>query len=929
MNREFLQAVTADGGFYAIVGMSKGKLREQLFVETLDEVETTVQGLVEKERDIFFGLAKFGTPNERTRANAVHVKAFWLDLDCGEGKPYEDKNEAIADLGRFCKEVGLPKPTIVGSGGGVHVYWPLDEAITIEQWGGVAESLKALCVRHDLRADPAVTADAARILRIPGTMNYKSGEGRPVEIIVEGKARRFEDLKSRIGEILPAPKKVRRPMDAITKALMGNYINKFSTIQRRIEEDKGCPQIKHMIENQATLEEPLWRAVLSVAVYCDDGDTAIHEVSKAHPDYTHEGTEGKVATIKGPYTCATFEKLRPGGCEGCPHRGNITSPIQIGAEIARATEEDNEVKQKSEIFQEEITFKIPSLPFPYFRGKNGGIYREPFGDEEDPTLIYENDLYLVKRVLDGEDGESLSMRLHLPQDGVREFTMSLTEALSKDACRNALAKQGVVALPGKPMDAIMSYIARATKEMQMTQQSETASVRFGWNDDDSKFILGEREIDNAGNMNFCPPSTVTRNTAPLLRKRGELDQWKKVFNTYATEGMEANAFGALCAFGAPLFKFTNHKGLLVNYVSKESGTGKSTILRMCNSVYGHPDKLMLHAEDTKLSRLHRFGVMAHLPVTIDEITNMKPEDFSDLAYAITLGRPRNRMQSQVNAERLNSAEWATIMLSSSNASFYEKMQQIKSMPEGELMRVFEIKTFANHSMDKGQADEIFSLMFDNYGIAGEIYIRWVASHLPEVLDFMEKTQQQFDNEICATNKERYWSAGVASILTGAHFAKQLGLHDYNLKRIYRWAADMVTYSRAEVESLKVDHDMVLGDYIRNHINNILIINDEIDKRLGMGGPAIREPRNELRIRYEPDTKLIFIPIEDLRNWCAQRQLYYKELVSELKQKGIFLKAEKKRLGKGTDIPTPPSYCAVLDSSKGHFIDVISTEGESE
>lgn len=925
MNRDFIKAVTADGGYYAIVGMTKGKLREQIFVETLDEVEATVADLASKNRDIFFGLAKFATPKERTRVNATHVKALWLDLDCGEGKPYEDKNEAIADLGRFCKEVKLPKPTIVGSGGGVHVYWPLDEAITIEQWSPVAESLKALCVRHDLKADPAVTADAARILRIPGTNNYKGSEPRPVEIIVEGKSRRFEDLKERIGEILPSPKRIRRPMDAVTKALMGNYVNKFSTIKKRIDEGKGCLQIKHCIENQATLEEPMWRAVLSVAVFCDDSDAAIHDISKGHPEYTPEGTEEKVATIKGPYTCATFEKLNSNGCEGCPHRGNITSPIQIGAEIARATEEDNEVVQKSEIFQEEVTFKIPSLPFPYFRGKNGGIYREPFGDEEDPVLVYENDLYLVKRVMDGDEGESLSMRLHLPKDGVREFTVSLTEALSKDACRNALAKQGVVALPGKPMDAIMSYIARATKEMQMTQQAETASVRFGWNDEDNKFILGEREIDSTGNMIFCPPSTITRNTAPLLRKRGDLEQWKKVFNTYAEEGMEANAFGALCAFGAPLFKFTNHKGLLVNYVSKESGTGKSTILRMCNSVYGHPDKLMLHAEDTKLSRLHRFGVMAHLPVTIDEITNMKPEDFSDLAYAITLGRPRNRMQSQVNAERLNSTEWATIMLSSSNASFYEKMQQIKSLPEGELMRVFEIKTFANHSMDKGQADEIFSLMFDNYGIAGEIYMRWVVANLHSTLDFMTKTQTQFDNEICATNKERYWSAGVASILTGGHIAKELGLHNYNLKRIYRWAADMISYSRADVESLKVDHDMVLGDYIRNHINNILVIEDGIDKRLGMAKPPIREPRNELKIRVEPDTNHIYIPVEDLRNWCAQRQLYYKDLISELKQKNIYVKSEKKRLGKGTDIPTPPTYCIVLDCSKGHFIDVIDTE----
>jgi len=851
MNREFLQAVTAEGGYYAIVGMTKGKLREQIFVETLDEVESTVAGLASNNRDIFFGLAKFATPKERTRANATQVKALWLDLDCGEGKPYETREDAIADLGRFCQEVKMPKPTIVNSGGGVHVYWPLEEAVPIDKWSRVAESLKAKCVQHDLKADPAVTADAARILRIPGTFNHKTDDPRPVEIILQGKPRRLEDLISRIGELLPPAPKTRRPMDAITRALMGNYINKFSTIKKKIDEGKGCLQIKHCIENQATLEEPMWRAALSVAAFCDDEETAIHEVSKDHPHYTPEATEEKASHIKGPYTCATFEKLRAGGCEGCPHRGNITSPIQIGAEIARATEADNEVIQKSEIFQEEITFKIPSLPFPYFRGK-----------------------------------------------------------------------KGVVALPGKPMDALMAYIARSTKEMQMTQPSETASVRFGWSDEDDKFILGEREIDITGGMTFCPPSVVTRNTAPLLRKRGDIEKWKKVFNVYAEEGMEANAFGALCAFGAPLFKFTNHKGLLVNYVSKESGTGKSTILRMCNSVYGHPDKLMLHAEDTKLSRLHRFGVMAHLPVTIDEITNMKPEDFSDLAYAITLGRPRNRMQSQVNAERLNSTEWATIMLSSSNASFYEKMQQIKQLPEGELMRVFEIKVFGNNKMSKGQADEIFSLMYDNYGIAGEVYMRHVLPNLSSILEFLQKTQTQFDKEIAATTKERYWSSGVASILTGGHVAQQLGLHDYNLKRIYEWAADMVTYSRADVESLKLDHDMILADFIRGHINNILIIEDEIDKRLGMAKPPTREPQKELKIRHEPDTNYTYIPVEDLRNWCAQRQLYYKDLISDLKAKGIYVKAEKKRLGKGTEIPTPPSYCVVLDASRGHFIDVL-------
>lgn len=924
MNKEFIKAVTADGGYYAVVGMSKGKLREQKFVETLDEVEAKVTEFASKNWDVFFGLAKYGTPDERTQANAMAVKAFWLDLDCGDSKAYLTKEDAIADLGRFCKELKLPKPTIVSSGNGIHVYWALSADSTIDKWHRVAESLKALCALHDLKADASVTADSARILRVPETFNYKGSEPKKVEVLLQGGVYDFEELKEKLGEVIPVPKKVRRPMDAVTKALMGNYINRFSTIVRKIEEDKGCLQLKYMIENQATLEEPLWRAVLSIPAFCEDADTAIHEVSKGHPGYTPHNTEDKVALIKGPYTCATFEKIRVGGCEGCIHRNQITSPIQIGAEIARASEEDNEVVEKSEVFQEEVTFKIPSLPFPYFRGKNGGVYREAFGDEEEPTLIYENDLYLVKRIMD-DGSEALSLRLHLPKDGVREFTMTLTDAMSKDGCRAALTKQGVVALPGKQMDALMAYIARFTKELQMTMQSEVASIRFGWSDDDSKFILGEREIDDTGSMIFCPPSTVTRNTAPLLRKKGDLDQWKKVFNCYAEEGMEANAFGALCAFGAPLFKFTNHRGVLVNYVSKESGTGKSTILRVCNSVYGHPDKLMLHAEDTKLSRLHRLGVMSHLPVTVDEITNMKPEEFSDFAYAITLGRPRNRMQSQVNAERLNMAEWATIVLGSSNASFYEKIQQIKSLPEGELMRVFEVKVFGNERLTKETADEQFSLMFDNYGIAGEIYIRYAVPHIKEMLKFMGEVQTRFDKEVCATNKERFWSALIASVMSGGHYAQQLGLHDYDLKRIYAWALEMVTYMRADVESLKADHDMILSDFIRTHINNILIIDDGVDKRLGMAKPAIREPRNELRIRHEPDTNLTFIPVEELRNWCAQRQLYYKDLIAELKEKNIYVRNEKKRLGKGTDIPTPPSYCIVLDSSRGHFIDILDGE----
>ena len=97
---------------------------------------------------------------------------------------------------------------------------------------------------------------------------------------------------------------------------------------------EGCAQLENIAVNQDSIEEPLWRAGLSVAAVCVDKDEAIHKISERHPGYSPENTERKANQTKGPYTCQTFEKLNPQGCEGCQHKGNISSPVQLGSEIA-------------------------------------------------------------------------------------------------------------------------------------------------------------------------------------------------------------------------------------------------------------------------------------------------------------------------------------------------------------------------------------------------------------------------------------------------------------------------------------------------------------------------------------------------------------------------------------------------------------------
>ena len=168
---KLLSKVLSDKGWYCIVGLRKDHLPKQVFVETLKEAEKEIDQLVDTQHDAYFACAKYEKKGSRTKDNAKYFKAFWLDIDCGEGKHYETREEGLEALEEFCEETGLAKPTTVNSGRGIHVYWTLETDISREEWTPVAETLKSLCHKHSLIADATVTADAARILRVPGTFN--------------------------------------------------------------------------------------------------------------------------------------------------------------------------------------------------------------------------------------------------------------------------------------------------------------------------------------------------------------------------------------------------------------------------------------------------------------------------------------------------------------------------------------------------------------------------------------------------------------------------------------------------------------------------------------------------------------------------------------------------------------------------------------
>ena len=135
------------------------------------EIEKAAEYAVEvgAKTDTFVGM---GLRNRRSGSGVAvdEVHLLWADLD---------KDDALDALAAY-----EPSPGFVVRSGGrtergrpkIHAYWPLRRPVPVKL---VKPMLKRLAAA--LSADPACV-DAARIMRVPGTFNFKSDPPAPVEL---------------------------------------------------------------------------------------------------------------------------------------------------------------------------------------------------------------------------------------------------------------------------------------------------------------------------------------------------------------------------------------------------------------------------------------------------------------------------------------------------------------------------------------------------------------------------------------------------------------------------------------------------------------------------------------------------------------------------------------------------------------------------
>lgn len=209
----FLKAVLPETGYKFLAIKHVDGLQHVAF-ENIAEMGAAAVRYAHEGKDVYFACAGYaqeayvdtrGKMRFRTQENAVAAESFWLDIDVGEEKPYKSQAEGLRALMKFCKANGLPRPTIVSSGYGVHCYWVMEEDVPKDAWLILSAALKTLTksAPNPLSVDQSRTSDIASVLRPVGTLNYKlPPRTSPVKLLATSFPLSFQEWDGRIKGVL-------------------------------------------------------------------------------------------------------------------------------------------------------------------------------------------------------------------------------------------------------------------------------------------------------------------------------------------------------------------------------------------------------------------------------------------------------------------------------------------------------------------------------------------------------------------------------------------------------------------------------------------------------------------------------------------------------------------------------------------------------
>lgn len=949
---EFYQRVLPSKGFYVLAYFAPGvKYPKHIFCDSLTKAAAATKVLNDRGMNTYYAVASYKEDTRRTHNNCDRIRSFFLDIDCGPGKPFPSWKEGLVALGKYLDSTKLPMPMIVRSGNGLHVYWALTEELSRREWLPTANALKQSIPlwynphtdREEPIFDPAVPADSSRILRPIGTINPKGG--KEVKLLKDAAPVSHDDVRSCVSKQSGATKKLQAAAKDPVSSLASKAIiqSEFPPANSQLVESK-CQQVAWAVNNQARVSEPLWYALMGVAAHCEDPEETAKRWSREHPNYSEAETLKKMAQWKvatdGPATCAKFCGERASGCEGCRFLNKIATPVMLGVSYKEVTTPQPTAASATTSANQYVATPLPK---PYKRTAQGIVATV---DEVD-IPVCEFDIYPVS--YGKEEGASYEVvRFHWNRRNVGWQELIVRQAhLTPSADKEfgtAVADQGIVFPSKKSTELFKAMLRDYAEELKRLKTISNKYNSMGWKENYKQFVLGDTlyKRDDKGNVTqetLSVPGMKANQMAELYSTKGSHDTWKNTVYQIDKAGITEAIFCLGVSFSAPLYELYGLKGIAVNLVGP-TGAGKTLIQHLVQSVWGEPSGLQLSASTTYNYMFSRIALYNNLPTTIDEVTIFNPKDIGDLLYKFTQGREKARLTR--TATEMETRTWAAPQIMSANRSLMNTLMTGTMESDAQAARLLEIHMIAKpiFANDSRAGSMLYKLIQANYGHAGREFLEYIMKlGADELQRMMEEHRQSFYSkyDIQFAGHERFWE----QLIVAADFALSL-LHEAGMLRVdYQRAVRRIVsnlhYARKSIADNRLDSFDLITEYINEFSGAALtVIHTGTNKPIP---DQSRIPRQELRIRFDLyrkstvddfDRGIVLIDRLHFRNWLNVRGGDIRQVMDDVKaeQADATPKIKKAYLGKDSPIRTGQQYVVGISLQHDRLAGILSDAQEA-
>lgn len=810
--------------------------------------------------------------DSRKQSHVRAVRAFWLDIDAGTAKyskdpkgVYPTREDALAGLVEFMRTTDLRPAFIVSSGEGLHVYFCLTDEVPRGEWQAVADQLKAVTKAVGLRADPTCTADSARILRVPGSMH---GNGSIVRILRSSQTTySLDDFAAKLAPHLPAAEADftdGRVFDlSVNDDLVSGGIDDRPASLARVAEH--CAVVADMRDRQGCVPEPQWRAVLGIAKFCPgDGETLAHEWSSGYEGYSRRETQAKIEHWgTPPPTCAALENIA-GKCAGCPHKGKITTPVQLGRE-PRAARPDAPVLPAAQVAMMRGTPDDPiphrpdlmsdESPFFYQRNDEGkwvlyAANRVKEQDEDGDDMWVVNTRPLAERMfwLDhasaaGEqDGDGVQVQLCVlvneERVAIERYRLSAGDLYDERGIERTLLKWAVP-ISSKTRDArsriktfLLAEYARIVRDMRPVSRG-----RFGLQTHEDEVIatLGGTAIYADGHMQSAMYGPSLAAVGNSLGIRGlppsPNGYWgPDIIDTYIAPGAARYAqhladhymdddqsvarLAIAVGLAAPLFVFCaddpytgQHKlpptGLLVSLYGRESGRGKSAVLRTIAAAYGDTSQVRPgNSANITVNAMENLAkVTAQFPFLLDEVSLSASSHSALMAYNFANGFAKVR-STQDGSVRSADVTWALPCLITTNVPQRDIVQAVMAQSSAMQLRVMELDfdTVAMREQD-GRYIESMANLSPVYGTFGALLLHRLLNNMDTIGAAARSHVTKAFTDFDMSQDYRFFARAVAAV---------------NL--LFDLMGDVLPFTREDIHAALAQSIAELKDFQENNIH---------------------------------------------------------------------------------------------------------------